>query len=179
MTNARVPLAESQAAELLNRHGITQPPVPVDSLAEREQIDVRFSPLEDGVSALLVLIPEAQPVIAVNSAHHVNRRRFSVAHELGHYEMHRDQSELFVDGAFVHFRDGKSTLAIDPQEIEANAFAAALLMPAAFLEQDLGKKKYGSLEPKVVMALARRYKVSEQALKYRLVNLGFMPGLEE
>ncbi len=179
MANARVRAAESRAAELLERHGIDGPAVLVEDLARAEHLIVRTAPLEDDVSAFLVLAPDTPPVIAVNATHHLNRRRFSVAHEIGHYALHKHQSELFVDGSFVHFRDGISTMAIDPKEIEANAFAAALLMPAAFIQSDLGKKKYCSLEPEALASLARRYKVSEQALKYRLVNLGILPGFDE
>jgi Zn-dependent peptidase ImmA (M78 family) len=59
-------------------------------------------------------------------------------------------------------------------EREANLFAAELLMPAKFLQKDLSGQNLDLLEDEGVLLhkLARKYKVSTQALSFRLANLG-------
>src|SRR5262245_25774318 len=120
MPRPRVREADAKAAELLARQGIDAPPVAVDDVAEALGIAVRKQPLEENVSAVLVLKPGGRPVIGVNAHHHTNRQRFSIAHEIGHYVLHGETSELFVDEFMVRFRDARSSLAIDSKEIEAN-----------------------------------------------------------
>jgi Zn-dependent peptidase ImmA (M78 family) len=64
------------------------------------------------------------------------------------------------------------------REIEANAYAANLLMPKDFLRRDLSPylNRHGALELSDFdrSQLARKYKVSDIAMTYRLVNLGFI-----
>ncbi len=65
------------------------------------------------------------------------------------------------------------------EEIEANEFARCLLMPASFLERDIGKHRsyYGQLREDSVQVLAVRYKVSESMMRYRLIELGYLSPL--
>jgi Zn-dependent peptidase ImmA (M78 family) len=69
------------------------------------------------------------------------------------------------------FRNHVSSEAIDPKEIEANRFAAALLMPVPFLEKSLKARRL-PLRESGIQELAREYGVSAQAMNYRLANLG-------
>jgi Zn-dependent peptidase ImmA (M78 family) len=69
-------------------------------------------------------------------------------------------------------RDERSSLATSREEIEANGFAAALLMPADWIAADI-EGSLGVAVGKTVESLARRYNVSTQAVEYRLVNLGY------
>jgi Zn-dependent peptidase ImmA (M78 family) len=75
-------------------------------------------------------------------------------------------------------RDGKSSEASDIDEIEANSFAANLLMPKEFLLKDLrlqaGSNGEVELSKDQLSALARKYQVSETAMNFRLINLGFI-----
>jgi Zn-dependent peptidase ImmA (M78 family) len=69
-------------------------------------------------------------------------------------------------------------MAIDNNEIEANAFAAEILMPRTFIEKEL-KKELADIEDDievdtVIKSLARTFQVSEQAMEYRLINLGII-----
>jgi Zn-dependent peptidase ImmA (M78 family) len=176
MPRPRVRNAETKACDLLARQGIDTPPVAVDEVAASLGVAVRKQPLEENVSAVLVLKPGGTPVIGVNAHHHANRQRFSIAHELGHFVLHGETSELFVDEFMVRFRDAKSSLAIDPKEIEANTFAASLLMPEHMLRADLTKREFSALDEAAVRSLALRYGVSEQALTFRLVNLELLEG---
>jgi Zn-dependent peptidase ImmA (M78 family) len=62
-------------------------------------------------------------------------------------------------------------MAIDHEEIEANRFAAELLMPKDLLEADLDKFEIDIEDAETIQHMARRYGVSEQAMTLRIVNL--------
>jgi len=68
-------------------------------------------------------------------------------------------------------RDQVSAQATDPKEIEANRFAAALLMPSSFLKASL-RSYQAPLKQEDIEALAGKYEVSFQAMAFRLANLG-------
>ena len=88
----------------------------------------------------MIYIKDGVPIIGVNSLHHPNRQRYTIAHELGHLELHRQliTSEVHVDKGFpVLMRDPKSATGTELHEIEANQFAAELLMPRTLIEQAL------------------------------------------
>jgi Zn-dependent peptidase ImmA (M78 family) len=118
-------------------------------------------------------------VIGVNSRHSEARRRFTVAHELGHLVLRHQGASIHIDQVmmYVSMRDSISSKAIDPNEIEANRFAAELLMPEPFLREDIGRAtRHGvvdMLDDDFIRKLATRYKVSIQAMAIRLENLGF------
>ena len=70
--------------------------------------------------------------------------------------------------------DRNIVLAVDDNEIEANQFAAELLMPHDLIRRDL-KKLPSDIEPETAVAqLARRYQVSIQAMTIRLNGLGVL-----
>jgi len=146
-------------------------PVPVDRIAQKRGVKLRFEAFEGDLSGALYRADTGSTVLAVNDWHAEVRQRFTIAHELGHLQLHPDA--LFVDGFLA--RDGESSLAIKSEEIEANAFAAELLMPrqSVVTELNLAVEDGVGLDLKRVSArLATRFKVSEQAMQYRLVNLG-------
>lgn len=169
---------ELEAKKLLERMAIKNPPVPVEKIAESLGARIVFKPASDGeedVSGMLYRSKE-RVVIGVNSAHHLHRQRFTIAHEIGHLVLH--QGEMYIDTPSVKFRDSKSGLAIDNEEIEANGFAAELLMPREFLEKSLENlyKRNTRETNQVVENLSVEYKVSPQMVEYRLRNLGvFLP----
>ena len=68
-------------------------------------------------------------------------------------------------------RDSKSSASVDPIEIEANYFAAEILMPASFLAKSLGNKTLDIDDDIVVDMLAKNYRVSASAMRFRLGNL--------
>ena len=162
--------AEQAALELVERFGITEAPVPVETIAEELGADVQIEPLEGGLSGVLYRDGDRK-VIGVNGWHAEVRQRFTIAHELGHLQLHQDT--LFVDG-LLH-RDTMSSRAVNTHEIEANAFAAELLMPRHILLEELRQRipKSGIADPgRLTKQLAKSFEVSEQAMEFRLANLG-------
>jgi Zn-dependent peptidase ImmA (M78 family) len=163
---------EEKISKLLRKNDVVRPPVPVEAIAKNQGIEIHDAPTGTNISGALVR-SHGIAVIALNSAHHPNRRRFTIAHELAHYHLKHSGTEYHVDGDFtVNLRDHTSSEASDRQEIEANAFAAELLMPKDFVVRDL--LEVLPLDEEKVRRLARKYQVSEQAMTIRLVNLGFL-----
>lgn len=102
------------------------------------------------------------------------RSRFSIAHELGHYLLHKDSRSLFIDkrNFAVYHRNELSSTGEDRLEIEANRFAAALLMPTDMLRNEITKNDFDLGDEEVQSSLAKRFNVSTQAMAYRLASLG-------
>jgi Zn-dependent peptidase ImmA (M78 family) len=165
---------ESLIEELLDRYDITEAPVPVEQIAKAEGARIFYQSLEDDVSGFLYR-DQTQTVIGVNTHHAPVRQNFTTAHELGHLLLH-DQEQLHIDHAFrVRLRDDVSSQGTDDDEREANFFAASLLMPRRFLEDDLQDEEYVNLlDDDFLSDLAPKYGVSTQALVNRLKNLGYI-----
>lgn len=100
--------------------------------------------------------------ITVNSIHHTNRKRFTIAHELAHFLEHRHLIGDGVDDDMMY----RSHLS-NKVEREANAIAARILMPDHLLEY-VGDQLDGDMD-----AVARRLGVSRQALSLRLGQVTF------
>lgn len=170
-----------RAEELLAKGEVTNPPVPVEELARHLGIVVQRQQGDDELSGFILRDPRRNfAVIGVNETHHSNRQRFTIAHELGHFLLHAGES-LHVDkngsGYEVKHRDARSGEGKSVDEMEANLFAAELLMPATFLESDIADEGAFSLSDDVkIRRLANRYAVSAQALTLRLSYLGYVSG---
>jgi Zn-dependent peptidase ImmA (M78 family) len=165
--------AEERATEVLRVANIGALPVPVDELAKRLGIDLTYEAYEGDVSGMLYR-QDDRAVIGVNSKHAPTRQRFTVAHEIGHYVLHEGQP-MFVDSFVtrVNWRNGESNI----EEIQANQFAAELLMPRDFVarEVDRALSKRRTIEAQALASqLARLFAVSVQAMEFRLANLGVL-----
>ena len=112
-------------------------PVPVARLAQVKNVLIRYEPFPGKLSGMLHRDGE-RVVIGVNALHPEKRKRFTIAHELGHLMLHKNE-KLHVDSSsLVALRSELSSMAVDDHEIEANQFAAELLMPFEFLKRDIG-----------------------------------------
>lgn len=164
---------------LLAKHEVTHGPVPVDALARAEGIQIKLDKVDDDLSGFLVRDRNSNTaVIGANKSHHPHRQRFTIAHELGHFLLHEGQ-DVHLDesrGAFrINLRSPESARGEDNDEKEANLFAAELLMPAIFLRHDLHGIDLDLLgDGDFLEKLAKKYKVSIQALTFRLAYLGYI-----
>lgn len=162
---------EGRAANLLRKHGLYAAPVNIATLAENLGANVIYEDLEDDVSGFL-LRERGESTIAVNSKHHSNRQRFTLAHECGHLFLHADKGDrLWVDKA-LFFRDASSSSGEHKAEVEANQFAAALLMPKDLINEAVGNAD--EISEFDVVRLAFQFGVSEKAMTVRLISLGLM-----
>lgn len=165
---------ERLVALLLEKHSITEAPVPVERIANAEGLPIIQTAYGGDVSGALIRTHDLVG-IAVNATHHPNRQRFTVAHELAHYKLQHDGEHVDRDFTIIR-RDDKSSEANDWLEIEANAYAASLLMPREFLLRDLRVNFKGDFDfsDEHLATIAKKYKVSTSALNYRLINLGLI-----
>jgi Zn-dependent peptidase ImmA (M78 family) len=167
---ARYNKIEVLIGSLLKKYGIGAPAVAISDIAKGEGATITVKQFNNEISGLLLRTGDSA-IIAVEKDQSQARRRFTIAHELGHLLLHQGK-ELRVDTKFrVNLRSPESSTAEDVEEIEANAFAAALLMPEAFLKSDLQGFVLDIDDTKTIASLAKRYEVSTQAMTLRLVNL--------
>lgn len=161
---------EKAARELLEAQGIRKAPIPVDKIAKALGVQIRYSPLDEELSGM-IYINDGIPIIGVNALHHPNRQRFTIAHELGHYMLHRSMlsNEVHVDKQFkILMRDSKSSTGTDVMEVEANKFAAELLLPEFLIEDILAHSTFDIDDPAPLDQLAKKFRVSKQMLEYRI-----------
>lgn len=164
---------DTKVNRILKKRGVSAPPVDIESIAKAYGVQIVRDELEDDVSGFLVR-KNQNTYIGVNSIHHPNRQRFTIAHELGHYFLHlTPERSLFVDRSAVYFRDSDSSLGSVSQEMDANAFAANILMPYALIEDALAALQ-GELDDISIFKLANQFRVSDQAMRYRLANAGII-----
>ena len=154
-----------QALHVINLYG-DRIPVPVDQIVSHLGLGPKLEPLPNNISGAIRRTDwsPAGYTIIVNSGHHPNRQRFTMAHELGHYIYHRDLLNLGVGDTLAYRAEGSDTPndRIGPtQETEANRFAANLLMPT----RHIAKLQALGMRPDL---MARELGVSESALRIRL-----------
>lgn len=130
-------------------------PIPnMTQLLEQHGIKVLLLTLPERVDGLTCLVSrpkaEAVPCIVVNRSMTLERRRMTLAHELGHRFMEVDAS--------VH------------TEKAANRFAGAFLMPADHLREEIGKQRH-ALGYREIIQFKQIYRVSAASMLLRLAQL--------
>lgn len=153
------------AARLHARLGLSvSNPVDPIGVAVSEGIWLMQTPLEAGVAGYY-LRQGAVAGICLNSDEPIQRRRFSAAHELGHH--------FLGHGSVVDRTDGSSS-GSTLQEVDADVFASAFLMPLAVMNSALnrlGMRKVGELAETDVYRVSVEMGVSNAAATWRLWEL--------
>jgi Zn-dependent peptidase ImmA (M78 family)/transcriptional regulator with XRE-family HTH domain len=148
------------AQEALTKAKQSRPPIDVYAVARELGVAIFTRPFPNALSAL-ILRHGKNAFIGINSHQAPVRQRFSVAHELGHFVLHH------ADHHFIDYTGGLEGEAPGydwEHERAANQFAAELLMPAQIVKKDARTTS--------LPRLARRYDVSQEAMGFRLANLG-------
>jgi Zn-dependent peptidase ImmA (M78 family) len=155
---------ELAAEELLAELDINEVPTPIEDVARALEIHIKRAPSAD-FSGLL-LRKNGRALIGVNSSEAPARQRFTIAHEIGHFVLHPQKD------AFVDFRKDRAGGEVKPpRERHADMFAAALLMPRKSLLKDFRRLAKNGFTDQITATLARQYAVSEDAMRFRLMNL--------
>jgi Zn-dependent peptidase ImmA (M78 family) len=153
--------ARNRARQLLKMAGVSAPPVDVHRIAEFLGFTVIPFGFPDSIHGVTYIEGTVRS-IGINQREPPTRQRFSIAHEIGHFLSGHEA----YDDTKTHVEDHPGWLSShNRQEIEANEFAAELLMPEPFLRRDVAQAGLN------VPTLARRYQVSEQALWIQLIDL--------
>ena len=175
MTTKAARLAGERLAE---EFGSGAAAINVEDIARQLGLEVVYDYLGPDVSGLLVTNDHGA-CIAVQDSDHPNRQRFTIAHEVGHFVLrHQFQrgEHVHVDrGNFISQRGPRASTGTDHMEIEANQFAAGLLMPGRLLRRRVRElARGGPLLDHLVRDLATEFGVSEQAMTIRLTTLGLL-----
>lgn len=152
-------VAERQAMRLLRRQGVTAPPVPDEVISTLPYVRVRY--VDARTFAAVAKWKSGRWTILVNREGTVGRQRFSLAHEFKHVLDHPARDRLYLD------RAGRSGHA--GAERAADCFAAALLMPKAWV-----KRAFYDQGIRDERMLARQFGVSVAAMRIRLDELGLL-----
>ena len=139
--------------------------VPVDPvrIARRLGLMVVVAKMKDDeVTGILEKEAGRDPVIFVNRFDSIERKRFMCAHEIGHFVGRPSDLDHFK---YVDRRDAVLAGNTDPEEAAANAFAAALLVPATEKRRLLGRRGFEEIE------LAWEFQVPREVMHNRLVTL--------
>lgn len=175
---------ERAAAQLLQQVNCGEPPIDVLHIAEEHEgldvqehpdpravagVDLKLAP--KGLSGLLLPTDRRIWVNADEAARSKARARFTIAHELGHWHLHRtgkrDRARFCRPGDV-----GVATIGLQSSgrlEAEANRFAAELLMPKWMVRERAADSRLS------VPGLAHVFGVSAAAMQVRLEFLDLLP----
>lgn len=151
----RIGVARNIARKLLAEVDIKNPPVLIRDIINhiKKQRDLSVYSWAFGNDTDGIQITEGEKAtIGYNQSQHPHRQRFTVAHEIGHLLLGHTGKNFILD------LNSKK-----PEEIEANQFAAELLMPLEMIKNDLQNKKSAK-------DIASKYNVSEEAVWWRLYD---------
>ena len=163
---ARYAKIRALADQVVTKHGVRAPAVPIERFLTEAGIEVRQGDLGD-VSGLIARSAD-KVIVGLNRSQSIVRRRFTMAHEFGHYLLHEGLTTHTDTDFRVNYRDRASSEATYVEEIEANYFAASVLMPRRFLDERDASAALDDDE--AVARLARTFEVSRHAMSLRLVN---------
>ncbi|HYV94659.1 MAG TPA: ImmA/IrrE family metallo-endopeptidase [Chitinophagales bacterium] len=161
---------EYVTSHILQQLNISKLPIPIEDIATKRGLQIKPFDLGEDVSGVL-MIDNGKGTIGYNPTESKVRQRFTVAHELGHYELHKGEKELFVDNFRVEFRNSKSSTGEILKEQQANAFAAAILMPEKLLRKEIQSRKFDLAEEGTIKELSKVFNVSTTAMAFRIANL--------
>jgi len=157
----------------IEEHNITSYPTDVAQLCRKKDITVFEQSLPLSVSGFIVIQDEpfqnfgTGRLIAVNKEDSAGRKRFTIAHELAHYMLHRNPNEPI----YAHRSAGQN----DGMEREANIFASIILMPENLvkevLEQFQGDAPIRITAGMMVERISYLFAVSRDAAAVRLEQL--------
>jgi Zn-dependent peptidase ImmA (M78 family) len=143
-------------------------PVRLGQIAQELGVIIKVASLNTGVSGQIKL-EGGQYVIRVNRHEARERQRFTIAHELAHFFLHKQIIDSSPDG----IRDNVLYRSGEPEhiEFEANRLAADIVMPVK-LVQDALQKDYDSIVVEATIeGLAAKFQVSKAAMEIRLSTI--------
>jgi Zn-dependent peptidase ImmA (M78 family) len=173
-------------------------PIDIEKIIAIYSIPVIEKELTQGLSGAVIINENSNKAgIVINKIEHYNRKRFTLAHELGHFISYTRQNKtgIFQDyfecsdllSGFVENKYDKnlsiagrpqqprndiSKIGKDLEEIFANRFAAAVLMPKNLVELELHRmQNFEDNFERNIQKIAKKFGVSETAMRFRLLNI--------
>lgn len=167
-----------RAKQFCEDHGINEYPVKIVNICNDLGLSVFEEYLNPDVSGLIVVDENkwdkygTDRFIVVNRSDSPERRRFTVAHELAHFVLHREEETLYA-----HRDTVRKGVVLDKKEHEANYFATNVLMPEELVTDRVYDIKmwHGNVPTKIIIRdVAQNFLVSESAAEVRLKQLNLI-----
>lgn len=174
---------KQHAVKFCEEYGVDSYPVPIVQLCNNRGLQVFEEYLSSEVSGI-IMVDETNmnkelykkygcnKFIVVNLVENAMRRRFTIAHELAHYELHSN------GGSYIAHRDTTNGVVKSRTEREADLFATNVLMPEWLVRQaaqDMKLNYRGKIPNFLLVSLmAEQFIVSKQAMEIRLRELSII-----
>lgn len=160
--------AELTAQKVLDACGLDDPTeLPISEIILGRRAFYEEKPLSGKEGEIITV--KGKSIITINSQiEYESKKRFAAAHELGHFEMHKDLYPIISDTD----QDLLSWFQGGPHEVEANEFASEFLMPSTVFYKECERKVFG---PDLIDHLAKRFQVSKTAAILKFVKAGNHP----
>jgi len=162
--------ATIEVQKLFDECGITDPlEIPIETIVSSKNLLLKEEKL-DGCEGRIIMKGDSGIITINSNIESIIKKRFAIAHELGHFILHRNKNIVFNDNeeVFLNWYQEK----FSKEEIEANEFAAEFLMPTSLFQKECSGKKFG---PNIIDSLANRFQVSKTAAILRFVKCGNHP----
>lgn len=155
------------AEALLHSLGVSSPSeIDVEAIAWAVGAKVREGTLKSCEARIIGF--QNRAIITVQRGGDVRRKRFSIAHELGHWEHHRGQSSICRASDI-----GNPAGLMNSVERQADRYAADLLMPGYLFRESVQRHRGPSVD--AIDALAAEYDTSRLATALRCIDLAGWP----
>ncbi len=168
----------SAVDKILNECKITTPPIDVSIIANSMGIDLFGASFRED-NLLGIIVDADKPIepfdskrfIAVNNSpnNYRTRRIFTIAHEIGHYILHCNDSLNYFERHLIG--DGNSHSFAERQ---TDYFAACLLMPQSMFKREFDKVKNVSDINEIIVHLKKTFNVSTKSVVRRLAELNLI-----
>jgi Zn-dependent peptidase ImmA (M78 family) len=166
--------ADVSARAVAEELGLADVPIDPEKTAGSLDLIVVRQNADAGVDGML-LRRDGRVVIGLNDTRPPEGQRFTLAHLVGHYRMHA-RRELILDGIVRYEHRRLACIPTDREEVEANRFAGALLMPEHVVRR-MAREADFDTAAQLVDLLAPRFEVSRavmSVMSYRLMSLGII-----
>lgn len=171
-------MLKSKTIETIKKHWSVSP-VNIEFILNDLGLECDWSAdLDPEISGMIEPTDDGRYLISINKNDAPTRKRFTAAHELGHFLYHKDLIGIGVDDNRLYRSTnvGKfnNTNITQKHETQANAFAANILMPKHLIEPLMAEIRAGGENDRnsVISALANRLNVSVPAMR---VRMGYSP----
>ena len=158
---------EECARRILNECGFDNiSEVPLEILVAGRGAFLRYGDLK-GADGRIVFGKSGNAIITINqNIDYEGRRRFTIAHELGHFEMHKNIAP-HLDSDFTFINYNKNQI-----EAEANQFATELLLPSDLFKKECAGKKFS---PDLLREISSKFCSSITSVAFRYLDIGHHP----
>ncbi|MBE3592202.1 MAG: ImmA/IrrE family metallo-endopeptidase [Thermoanaerobacter sp.] len=154
------------ARELLHKLDL-KPPIDVFFICDNFNIIIKNDKLRD-FEAVFILHKGAKKIVLNENINYETRKNFTIAHEIGHYILPWHKQTMYICDSI----DIQSFQSKKSEEVEANRFAAELLIPTEYLLDDIKNKE---INIALIKQLAEKYKVSLTSIGIRIVENTYNP----